>query len=290
VGKPSTRSTPTFKRKLQSSGTQEDVRQVHCLMKDLATVVQEQLSRKKQEAAEVDSLILDNLCKDNCVKGLHEGFVSLKELSLCSIGLTSLEGFPKLPALERLDLSDNRISGGLDALCKLPALTDLSLSNNRIASLDALRPLSSLATLKSLDIFQCPVEAAVPDLRGQIFSIMADLEYLNQEDKDGEERQPEEEDEDEEDEDEDEEENAEVAGGEEEDEEDEEEDDEEDEEYNAGGARAEPAEDDDEDAEEEDDEEDDDDGAAAAEVIHLHAPGGPPTNPPPPPNCAVHPS
>lgn len=43
---------------------------------------------------------------------------SLRELSLNKCGIKSLEGFPNLPNLELLKMSDNLVAGGLDALVK----------------------------------------------------------------------------------------------------------------------------------------------------------------------------
>ena len=52
-----------------------------------------------------------------------------------------LQGFPCLPSLRKLELSDNWISGGLDALAQLPKLSYLNLSGNKITEIDTLRPL-----------------------------------------------------------------------------------------------------------------------------------------------------
>jgi Leucine-rich repeat (LRR) protein len=57
----------------------------------------------------------------------------------------SLKGFPKLPELKRLELSDNRISTGLGALKECPKLSHLSISNNKIKDLESLEPLVSPA-------------------------------------------------------------------------------------------------------------------------------------------------
>ena len=54
---------------------------------------------------EVTELVLDT-CKAAKVTGL-EKFSNLKLLTLNGCGLTSLEGFPTLPKLQRLELSDN---------------------------------------------------------------------------------------------------------------------------------------------------------------------------------------
>ena len=89
---------------------------------------------------QVKELILDNT-RATQVEGLNEEYTSLESLSLINVGLTSLKGFPKLPALKRLDLGDNRISSGLAVLQGSPMLTHLNLSGNRIKDLETLEPL-----------------------------------------------------------------------------------------------------------------------------------------------------
>jgi Leucine-rich repeat (LRR) protein len=90
----------------------------------------------------VAELNLDN-CKATTVEGLTDEFVNLEVLSLNNVGLTSLRHFPRLPKLRKLELSDNRISAGLEHLAGCPELTHLTLSNNRIKDLDALKVLVS---------------------------------------------------------------------------------------------------------------------------------------------------
>jgi acidic leucine-rich nuclear phosphoprotein 32 family protein A/C/D len=59
------------------------------------------------------------------------------------VGLTSLKGFPKLPMLRKLELSDNRISSGLENLLGCANLTHLNLSGNKIKEFEVLSPLVS---------------------------------------------------------------------------------------------------------------------------------------------------
>uniref|UniRef100_A0A1B0CQD6 Uncharacterized protein n=1 Tax=Lutzomyia longipalpis TaxID=7200 RepID=A0A1B0CQD6_LUTLO len=54
----------------------------------------------------ITELNLDN-CRSTNIVGLNEEFVNLKQLSLINVGLTTLKGFPKLPNLKKLELSDN---------------------------------------------------------------------------------------------------------------------------------------------------------------------------------------
>ena len=50
----------------------------------------------------------------------------------------------RISLLPQLDLGDNKLTGGLDALQLCPALKHLSLVGNRIANLDDLKPLVSV--------------------------------------------------------------------------------------------------------------------------------------------------
>ncbi|KAG6484342.1 hypothetical protein ZIOFF_052857 [Zingiber officinale] len=117
----------------------------------------------KGQAEPPRALTLDSVLK--CPDGrlppssLFEGkLAALEHLSVANIRLSSLEGFPHLPSLRRLVLSDNRIASGLAALVEagLNALCDLDLSNNRIASIEDLAQLAKLR-LESLDLYECPV-------------------------------------------------------------------------------------------------------------------------------------
>ena len=83
---------------------------------------------------------LDN-ARATQIEGLTDDYVSLENLSLINVGLTTLKGFPKLPKLTKLELSDNRISNGLGALKDCPLLSDLNLSNNKVKDLEAIEPL-----------------------------------------------------------------------------------------------------------------------------------------------------
>ena len=96
---------------------------------------------------EVTELVLDT-CKATKVSGL-EKFSNLKSLTLNGCGLTTLDGFPTLPELRRLELSDNNISEGLEALqdAALFQLKSLSLAGNKFATLEDLDPLVRLSPL-----------------------------------------------------------------------------------------------------------------------------------------------
>jgi len=126
----------------------------------------------------VEELVLDTV-KATKVTGLDK-FTNLKTLTLNGCGLTTLEGFPTLPKLMCLELSDNQLSGGLEELqeCGLFQLSRLSLAGNRFATLDSLQALDSLPALKDLDLYNCPV-TEVASYRSGIFEMLPSLKYLD---------------------------------------------------------------------------------------------------------------
>ena len=169
-------------------------------------------ARGGEASGSVRSLTLDGAVK--CPQGrlpaasLLQQFSQLRLLSIANVGLSSLSGFPTLPRLEQLILSDNRISSGLDSLVSagLVSLLELDLSNNKIHSLDDLLPLSKLRKLVSLDLYECPV-TRVHGYRSEVFASIKSLKYLDKLDaKDNERPESDEEEEEEEEEDEEEEE------------------------------------------------------------------------------------
>jgi acidic leucine-rich nuclear phosphoprotein 32 family protein A/C/D len=90
----------------------------------------------------VKELNLDNT-RATQIEGLSDEYTSLETLSLINVNLTTFKGFPKLPVLKKLEMSDNRISTGLGALQDCPLLSHLNLSNNKIKDLEAIEPLVS---------------------------------------------------------------------------------------------------------------------------------------------------
>lgn len=157
--------------------------------------------------ASARTLTLDGAVK--CFQGrlpppsLLEKFQNLQHLSIANTGVSSLEQFPRLPNLEKLILSDNRIAGGLEFLVEagLDSLRDLDLSNNRIQYIEDLAPLAQLK-LVSLDLYECPV-TRVKDYRSRVFGLIKSLKYLDKMDADENERPESDDEEDEEDEEED---------------------------------------------------------------------------------------
>jgi len=128
-------------------------------------------------AAEIKELNLDN-CRATLIEGLTTDFKNLEILSLINVGLTTLKGFPALPNLRKLELSDNRISSGLNLLSGCKKLTHLNLSGNKIKEIDTLEPLKNLLELRSLDLFNCEV-TSLDDYRGKVFEQLPSLAFLD---------------------------------------------------------------------------------------------------------------
>ncbi|RDD47515.1 Acidic leucine-rich nuclear phosphoprotein 32 family member A, partial [Trichoplax sp. H2] len=137
-----------------------------------------ELERGKNDPAKIKKLFLDNSQSTTSIAGLLDEFVNLTVLSMNNVGLTSLKGFPRLPNLVKLKLSDNRISSGLEILLGCPNLVHLDLSGNRITELSDMEPLQNLTNLKNLDLYNCDVTAA-DGYREKVFDMLQNLEVLD---------------------------------------------------------------------------------------------------------------
>ncbi|KAG8181958.1 hypothetical protein JTE90_026898 [Oedothorax gibbosus] len=136
-----------------------------------------ELEKRGRNPSGIKDLVLDN-CRSTQIVGLTDEFSALESLSLINVGLTNLKGFPKLSNLKKLELSDNRISGGLNHLSGSPKLTTLNLSGNKIAGLEELEPLKDFANLKQLDLFNCEVTGQ-ENYREKVFALLPGLVYLD---------------------------------------------------------------------------------------------------------------
>jgi len=136
-----------------------------------------ELEMRGRPANEIEELNLDN-CRATTIEGLTSEFKNLESLSLINVGLTTLKGFPALPNLRKLELSDNRISSGLNLLQGCAKLVSLNLSGNKIKDIETLEPLKSLAELRSIDLFNCEV-TNVDSYREKVFESLKTLTYLD---------------------------------------------------------------------------------------------------------------
>ncbi|KAJ0006234.1 hypothetical protein NQD34_013507, partial [Periophthalmus magnuspinnatus] len=138
------------------------------------------LELRHRSPSEMKELVLDN-CRssEGKIEGITEEFANLERLSLINVGLTSVAELPKLQKLKKLELSDNRISGGLEVLAeRLVNLTHLNLSGNKFKDISTLEPLKKLPQLKSLDLFNCEV-TNLADYKESIFKLLPQLTYLD---------------------------------------------------------------------------------------------------------------
>ncbi|XP_053684595.1 acidic leucine-rich nuclear phosphoprotein 32 family member A [Sabethes cyaneus] len=140
------------------------------------------LEKRGRADDQIVELILDN-CRSTSIEGLTDGFTALEVLSLINVGLVSLKSFPKLPNLRKLELSDNRISNGLNHLTGSPKLTHLNLSGNRIKEFEELKPLKEFENLEVLDLFNNEI-TSTEEYRDKIFELIPSLKYLDGFDKD----------------------------------------------------------------------------------------------------------
>merc|ERR1711881_309740 len=141
-----------------------------------------ELERRGKEPAQIKELNLDN-ARATQIEGLSDEYINLETLSLISVGLTTLKGFPKLASLKKLELSDNRISSGLQALQDCPQLSHLNLSNNKIKDLDAIEPVKSFGQLTHLDLFNNDI-CNIEDYRTKVFKLLPSLKFLDDADAD----------------------------------------------------------------------------------------------------------
>ncbi|XP_069722770.1 acidic leucine-rich nuclear phosphoprotein 32 family member A isoform X2 [Phaenicophaeus curvirostris] len=143
------------------------------------------LELRNRTPSDVKELVLDN-CRsyEGKIEGLTDEFEELEFLSTINVCLTSVANLPKLNKLKKLELSDNKISGGLEVLAeKCPNLTHLNLSGNKIKDLGTIEPLKKLENLKSLDLFNCEV-TNLNDYRENVFKLLPQLTYLDGYDRD----------------------------------------------------------------------------------------------------------
>merc|ERR1711962_808454 len=140
------------------------------------------LESRGKEPSQVIELNLDNVRTVGEFEGLTNEFSNLQKLSVIKAGLTSFKGFPKLQKLEKLDVSENRISSGLNHLRDCTSLTHLCLSSNKFKDFSALEPLKSLENLKHLEVANNPLSDS-DEARSRIFSMLPNLEYLDSADR-----------------------------------------------------------------------------------------------------------
>lgn len=119
-----------------------------------------------------------------------DDFSNLETLDLSNSYITNLRAFPKLKSLKKLDLTGNRLSKGLESLKECTNLTHIIINSNKIKEMEALAPLADLKHLTHLEL-GLRIELG-EDYRQKVFELMPSLQYLDQEDINGDEEEEEE--------------------------------------------------------------------------------------------------
>lgn len=114
-----------------------------------------------------------------------ERYRYLQMLTLNDCGIVSLENFPNLPALIRLDMVFNSIPGShLHHISASKHIQTLMLGANKIDKIDELTAIKGFRQLLQLDLLNNPV-VNLPGYRAQVFSMFPSLSILDTLDKVG---------------------------------------------------------------------------------------------------------
>jgi hypothetical protein len=102
--------------------------------------------------------------------------------------INSLENFPTLSTLKKVELADNFLTGAeLVHLCGNENLANLKLANNKIATIKDLECFTKLTNLKSLDLMGNPVCESDDQYTEKVFELIPSLEVLDGYNKEGDE-------------------------------------------------------------------------------------------------------
>ena len=114
-----------------------------------------------------------------------EKYKNLLYLSLNDCQLKSLDNFPQIPSLLKLDLLDNHLTDDcISVIASISGLQALSLGGNQIKEISTLKALKKLPELHELDLLACPLTNN-EDYRAKIFAELEQLEVLDNMDKEG---------------------------------------------------------------------------------------------------------
>ena len=131
----------------------------------------------------LDGITINHISDE--VKTYLENFKSLEELSMVNCNLNTLQNFPELPSLIKLDLSDNHLKDtDLNELLKYKKLQELRMANNNgISNFSEIKKLESLP-LTFIDFSDCPV-SKMEGYREKFYENFKNLKILDLCDKEG---------------------------------------------------------------------------------------------------------
>jgi len=155
---------------------------------EVVKAIQEQKTIEDGEDLEEINLDLIPISKfTNDLNKELQALTNLYSLSLNDCGIATLENFPKLQSLIRLELMDNRIvPSSLSSLGEsCPNLQSLSLGGNPIKEYEDLKHIQTLTRLYQFDLIKCDI-CNKPDYRDRIFEMFPSLQILDNFTQDGE--------------------------------------------------------------------------------------------------------
>lgn len=137
---------------------------------------------------EFSKLILDQLkiahLSDDDKKFLEE-FTNLEMLAMNNTGIKSLANLPDAPALTRIELTDNHMSGNeLKHLLKYPELKTIKFGANNLKDYSELEVLAGLKHLVNLDLDMNPIHDK-EGYKEKVFEMLPQLQVLDGCDREG---------------------------------------------------------------------------------------------------------
>eukprot|EP01017_Pseudomicrothorax_dubius_P035000 TRINITY_DN4856_c0_g1_i2.p1 TRINITY_DN4856_c0_g1~~TRINITY_DN4856_c0_g1_i2.p1 ORF type:complete len:172 (+),score=48.52 TRINITY_DN4856_c0_g1_i2:127-642(+) len=131
-----------------------------------------------QKPAEVEEMDLEDIEIGKltpAIKKELEKYKNLKILGITNCGLTTLENFPNLNALQELNLSTNNLNGAaLAPLAGLKNLKVLSIVENQIKNVEELKSIASLG-LAQIDLYDNEI-TNVDGYQKKVFGVIPSLE------------------------------------------------------------------------------------------------------------------
>jgi Leucine-rich repeat (LRR) protein len=127
---------------------------------------------------EFDKLVLDQVEIKNFSKedqAYLEEFTEARFFGMNMCKLTSLENFPNLKTIIRLELNENHLKGTeLKHLTGIEELSTLKLANNQISTFEEVEQLKTLTNLVNIDLQENPVQK-LADYKTKMFEMFPEL-------------------------------------------------------------------------------------------------------------------
>lgn len=131
---------------------------------------------------EIESIPFQNFSED--LRKYLESFPSLQYLSINNCALESLDNFPKISSLIRLDLISNNLHKDFSPIKSSKYLQTLNLSGNKISEFEELDSLQSMTNLFQIDVIANPITQK-PNYIQEIFNRLPAIKYVDSTDRNG---------------------------------------------------------------------------------------------------------